>query len=46
MGRPQTTELVRRLIWQATWKADHARAGLEIDEIAIRSLVDEDVFRG
>lgn len=42
MSRPQTTELLRRLVWRATWKPRQGRAELEFDEIAIRSLLDDD----
>lgn len=40
MGRPQTTEVIRRLIWRATWKPNQGRVELELDEIAIGSLLD------
>lgn len=42
MGRRQVTEVVRRLIWRATWKAKQGRVELEFDEVAIQSLLDTD----
>ena len=42
MRRPQTTEIVRRLVWRVTWKAKREQVELEFDEIAIRSLIDGD----
>jgi hypothetical protein len=42
MGRSQTTEVVRRLVWRATWKAKQGRVVLEFDDLAVRSLLDDE----
>jgi hypothetical protein len=42
MSRPQRTEVVRRLVWRATSKPKRERVDLELDELAARSLLEDD----